>query len=268
MIKFSITDKIQLKKHQFGRIDDRMKVGPVTWPFFDLLWIHEGAVRMNFIELKVVESLNAPAGVLILPNTLFEGVALNGVVIASVCHFDYCEGNSSNFLKPGFIKPKKEEQFFLQHQVRLALRLAQNCNGQNMERRQRLLHSILDGFETSHENANPGLSVEGSRLETAWEMAKENLSTIRTLSDVARLIGISESGFRNQHRALENGSAGKYLREIRLKRGEELLSTTGFNLSEIARQVGYQHSESFCTSFKKSRGVTPGHYRRWSKPFA
>ena len=56
MINFSITDNIQLKKHQFGRIDDRMKINPISWPFFDLLWVHEGTLKMNFTELKIVEN--------------------------------------------------------------------------------------------------------------------------------------------------------------------------------------------------------------------
>ena len=41
-------NQLALGKHQFGRIDQRMKVGPVTWPFHDLFWVHQGQVSWNF----------------------------------------------------------------------------------------------------------------------------------------------------------------------------------------------------------------------------
>ena len=91
---------------------------------------------------------------------------------------------------------------------------------------------------------------------------------MRTLSDVAALLGVSESTFRALHRAAWHTSAGKHLRELRLSRAEELITGTGKPMSEIARAVGYQHKATLIAAFKDDRGKTPGEYRRWSNPFA
>ncbi|MEP3278226.1 MAG: helix-turn-helix transcriptional regulator [Stappiaceae bacterium] len=109
---------------------------------------------------------------------------------------------------------------------------------------------------------------ELDRVVVAWRAASEHLSGIRDLSDVASIIGLSESTFRSLHRQTLGGSAGKHLQEVRLLTAEKLLSTTGSSISEIARQVGYAHPESFSAAFKASRGQSPGRHRRWSKQFA
>lgn len=261
-------NRLALGKHQFGRIDQRMKIGPVTWPFHDLFWVHQGQVELKFPDLECQELLDAPAGVLIQPNTAFFGQAKDGFASASVCHFEYSADDAGNFCAPGYLVVNPEEGLHIQNQVRLAMQLAQNNDPETTGRRQRLLLSILDGFEYPDKRLHSASSDPENRLTTAWKQAADHLENMRTLSDVARIAGISESGFRKQHRETYPKSAGDHLRDLRLSKGEELLATTGFSVSEIAQLVGYRHGETFCTAFRKSRGLTAGQYRRWSKPFA
>ena len=260
--------RLDLLKHQFGRIDNRMRIESVRWPFHDLLWIHQGSVRLDFPELETGVDLDAPNGVLILPGTLFQGHTTGSFAVASVCHFECMGVEDLDFMAQGYQITRKSERIHLQNLVRLAMDLARRSDKGNRGRRQRLLRSILDGFEYSEHRASLKLTDTDERLAIAWELAAENLRKMRTLSDVAALIGINESGFRTRHRGVWKTSAGEHLRDLRLRRAEELLATTGFNLSEIAQQIGYGHAETFSASFRKSRGLTPGEYRRWSKPFA
>ncbi len=260
--------KLVLLKHQFGRIDKRMKIDAVRWPFHDILWIHQGSIRLDFPELETGLTLDAPNGVLILPGTLCHGQTTGPFAVASVCHFECTGVGDLDFMSPGYQITRTSERIHLQNLVRLAMDLARRNDKGDLGRRKRLLRSILDGFEYSEHRDSPKLANTDERLAIAWDLAAENLRKMRTLSDVAALIGINESGFRTRHRGVWKTSAGEHLRDLRLRRAEELLATTGFNLSEIAQQIGYGHAETFSTSFRKSRGLTPGEYRRWSKPFA
>ena len=262
------TDQLILGKHQFGRIDQRMKIGPVTWTFHDLFWVHQGAVVVKFPNLGCQEHFDAPAGVLIRPGTAFSGHAIGSFATASICHFEYAGAEVCDFGRLGYDVVRQDEALHVQSQVRLAMQLAQRNDPNLMVRRQRLLHSILDGFNSLTTRGTIDNTQPENRLTYVWAQATDNLEDMRTLSDVARLAGVSESGFRKQHRISYDTSAGDHLRNLRLTKGEELLATTGFSVSEIAAQIGYRHSETFCTAFKKSRGLSPGQYRRWSKPFA
>lgn len=262
------TEMLELKEHRFGRFDKRMPIGPVQWSFHDLLWIHEGRAIIEFPETDTGVELVAPGGILILPNTVFSGWALGTFATASVCHFACSTSRNLLFLEPGHMVPIENERLHIQNLVRLAMFLARGGHRDDLSRRKRLLHTILDGFQFEGSSPVSRHAGDEGRLISAWELAAQNLEKMRTLSDVSSLLGINESGFRALHRKAWKNSAGEHLRELRLGKAEELLATTGFSLSEIAGQVGYGHAETLSAAFKKSRGKTPGQYRRWSNPFA
>ncbi|PHQ94586.1 MAG: hypothetical protein COB40_11995 [Marinosulfonomonas sp.] len=261
-------DKLVLLSHRFGRFDKRMPIGPVSWDFHDILWLHEGLVSLRFPDMKTSVELAAPAGILILPGTLFCGGAKGVFATASICHFRHSETIQQKPPKQGFMLPKSGESLHLQHLIRLSMYLAGAGQVADRPRRQRLLHCILDGFETPKEPRRENEPPSNDWLANAWEMAAANLGKMRTLSDVAGISGMSESGFRARHRHVCKTPAGQHLRELRLQKTEELLATTGYSLADIARLVGYGHPETLSTAFRKSRGTSPGQYRRWSKPFA
>lgn len=259
------SDDIELHEHRFGRINRRMPIGPVRWPFHDLFWVHEGRATLTFPELSVKLDLAAPAGVLILPGTLFRGGTVGAFATASICHFAAAD-DGSRFSRPGYMLPNAEEALHLQALIRLALELARRKRPGDLPRRKRLLLALLDGF--SFADAPSPADAEEDRLAIAWAQAAQNLHRMRTLADVAALLGISESAFRALHRKAWQTSAGEHLRELRLTRAEELLVSTGKPLSEIARAVGYGHASTLTASFRQRRGKTPAQYRHWSNPFA
>ncbi|WDR02604.1 helix-turn-helix transcriptional regulator [Devosia algicola] len=257
-----------LRDHRFGRFDRRLRIGPVVWSFHDLLWIHEGKAHIEFTQLGTGLDLVAPGGVLILPNTQFEGSAGAAFATASICHFEVPQAEGHQFGGPGILLPHKGESLHLQNQIRLALQLARRAGAAPLGRRQRLLVSILDGFDLSHGVEQVENFTDKDRLAMAWDVAARSLGKMRSLSDVARTLGIGESALRTLHRTIWGTSAGEYLRELRLRKAEELLATTGFGLAEIAQAVGYGHPATLSAAFRKSRGKTPGQYRQWSNPFA
>lgn len=254
---------IVLGEHRLGRFDKRMPIGPVQWAFHDLLWIHEGSVHLDFAELGRELELVAPAGVLILPGTAFSGGARGAFATASICHFTApCPTG------PGFMVARPGEALHIQNLLRLSLELARRPPADSVARRQRLLVAILDCFGSPDEEGMLAISAQEDRLAMAWGQAAKSLHKMRTLSDIAALIGVHESALRTMHRKAHKTSAGNHLRELRLKRAEELLATTGYTIGEIAQLVGYGHAETLNAAFQKSRGFTPGQFRHWSNPFA
>ncbi len=256
---------LDLRDHRFGRVNRRMPIGPVRWPFHDLFWVHEGQVVLSFPELGGRLDLVAPAGVLILPGTLFQGSTVGQFATASICHFAV-PGDGGRFTEPGYMLPNADEALHLQGLIRLAMHLARRNRDDELPRRRRLLVSIIDGFR--HADAAATASADEDRLAIAWKQAGDNLHRMRTLADVAALLGISESALRALHRRTWNTSAGEHLRELRLTRAEELLVSTDKPLSAIAAAVGYGHASTLTAAFRQRRGKTPGEYRHWSNPFA
>lgn len=257
-------DGIILREHRLGRFDRRMPIGPAQWDFHDLLWIHEGSVRL-IINGADGLTLGAPGGILILPNTPFSGTAIGGFATASICHFTL---ENAQATAPGYLLPRPGEAMHVQAMLRLSLELATQTTGLVLQRRRRLLLAMLDCFDhpavAPCADAPPG----DDALDMAWSQAKKSLHKMRTLSDVAAVMGIHESALRARHRRQYGTSAGSHLREIRLHSAEDLLSTTRYTLSEIARLVGYGHAETFIAAFRRSRGCTPGEFRHRSNPFA
>lgn len=246
----------KILRQDTGRFDRRFRVGPARWEFWDLLWLHEGRLELRYGAANEPIGLFAPAGVLIPPETDFQGHAVDGPASASVTHFEATGGPEIIRIVPN------ADTLHVQHLVQLSLDYARR--GESLDRRKRLLISILDCF------SDPGQQkpLLDTRLDRAWREATNKLDRVRSVADVAVFSGQAESTFRAAHRKQFGSSAGRHLQQLRLSAAERYLATTGFGLAEIAGLVGYGHAETLSAAFKKSRGHTPGNYRRWSKQFA
>ncbi|MCH7345254.1 AraC family transcriptional regulator [Pelomonas sp. CA6] len=247
---------ITFLRQDSGRFDRRHAVGPVCWPHFDLLWLHEGRLRLQLDASRDTVELCAPDGVLLFPATPFSGQATTPHAEASICHFRLPTEHA-----PGWRRPRATEALALQAMVVLSLRLARQ--GAELRRRQRLLAAVLDGF-----GGEAAPAPADHRIDRAWRLAAERLHRIRGLSDVAAQAGLSESSFRASHRAWRGDSAGAALTALRLGRAEHLLATTRLSIAEIALAVGYGHAETLSQAFRRTRGLSPGAWRQAQRPFA
>jgi AraC-like DNA-binding protein len=243
-------------RQETGRFDRRFRVGPVTWDFWDLLWLHEERLTLKLGTDATKLELRAPSGVLIPPGTHFRGSAVGGAAIASVTHFTSTRKSKKVLLVP------ESDRMHVTNLMQLSLECARR--NEPMDRRIRLLTTILDCFaDTDSQPQDPE-----TRLDRAWREAAIRLSEVRSVSDVAVFAGLAESTFRSAHRNQFGSPAGKHLQQLRLSEAERYLATTGFGLTEIAALVGYAHPETLSAAFKRSRARTPGEFRRWCKRFA
>ena len=246
----------KILKQLYGRFDKRFGIGPVSWPFFDLLWVHSGTIKLCIGIDREILTISAPAGILIFPDTAFSGQATGGVAHASICHFLAPETDTN-----GYHLSAQADRHHIQNLIQFSLSYEQRTTP--MEIRIKLLAAICDCFGQHIE-----ISSGANPAERAWRMAQEKLDQIRGLSDVANFANLSESAFRAMHSRHYSTSAGRHLQSMRFLTAERLLVTTGDTVREISSAVGYAHAESFSAAFTKSRGKTPAAYRRWCQRLA
>lgn len=87
-----------------------------------------------------------------------------------------------------------------------------------------------------------------------------------TVAALADRVAMSRSRFASRFAQLVGQPPLEYLAHWRMQKACHLLRTTRASLKEVAAQVGYESASAFSKAFARSRGVTPGAYRRAGGP--
>lgn len=111
--------------------------------------------------------------------------------------------------------------------------------------------------------ARPAVLKATGPVGEAVALIRSGYASAITAGDAARAFKLSERHF---HRlfAQETGvTFNRYLQNVRIERGCELLRSTRMTLPEIAEAVGYQDKGYFVKLFKQKMGRTPRAYRKF-----
>ncbi|UCG26756.1 MAG: helix-turn-helix domain-containing protein [Bacteroidales bacterium] len=101
--------------------------------------------------------------------------------------------------------------------------------------------------------------MENDFINKVEEIIEENLSHERFgVSELAREAGMSRSNLLRKIKKVTKLSASQYIRQIRLKKGMEMLRQTSFTVSEIAYKVGFGSTSYFIKCFHDYYGYPPG----------
>lgn len=84
---------------------------------------------------------------------------------------------------------------------------------------------------------------------------------IPTVQFLAERLNLSPSYLSDMLRSLTGQNAQQHIHEKLIEKAKELLSTTGLTISEIAYQLGFEHSQSFSKLFKKKTKLSPLEFR-------
>jgi AraC-like DNA-binding protein len=79
---------------------------------------------------------------------------------------------------------------------------------------------------------------------------------------IAESIHFSPSYVSRLFRQATGKSIVDYINEYRIRRAQELLTTTTLNINEIVRQIGFTNTQYFHKVFKRTFGITPNDMRR------
>ena len=74
-------------------------------------------------------------------------------------------------------------------------------------------------------------------------------------------MGMSRTAFFAKFKSLTGKTPNEYIREARLQRAVELLSSDTISVAEVAYQAGLRTPQYFSTVFKKRFGVTPAQWQ-------
>lgn len=81
--------------------------------------------------------------------------------------------------------------------------------------------------------------------------------------ELAAQFSVSETSLKNYFRGVFGQNMSFYLREVRMKKAAELLTSTRLSVAEVAERVGYMNQSKFASVFKKQFFMSPLEYRRY-----
>ena len=100
------------------------------------------------------------------------------------------------------------------------------------------------------------------RIKGAIAFIDGHYSEKITLKQLAESSGLSQTLFSRLFMKAMQTTPIRYITEIRLNAARKLLANTDMTLANIAAETGFYDEAHFIRTFRKSRGLTPGAYRR------
>ena len=105
-----------------------------------------------------------------------------------------------------------------------------------------------------------------ARIKGAVAFIDGHYSEKITLCQLAESSGLSQTLFSRLFKKTMQTTPIRYITEIRLNAARKLLSGSDKTLADIAAETGFYDEAHFVRTFKGSRGLTPGDYRRAHRP--
>ncbi|WP_210543399.1 AraC family transcriptional regulator [Rhodoferax sp. PAMC 29310] len=90
----------------------------------------------------------------------------------------------------------------------------------------------------------------------------ENLSESQSAADIARGLGMSESGFSRFFRRATGNTFTDFVNHVRVNRACQLLMETDLGIANIGFEVGFNNIANFNRRFLSIKGMTPSEFRR------
>jgi AraC-like DNA-binding protein len=90
----------------------------------------------------------------------------------------------------------------------------------------------------------------------------ENLSGSQSAADIARGLGMSESGFSRFFRRATGNTFTDFVNHVRINRACQLLMETDLSIANIGFEVGFNNIANFNRRFLSIKGMTPSEFRR------
>lgn len=93
-------------------------------------------------------------------------------------------------------------------------------------------------------------------------LISDNLAALPGLAEIARSVGTYREKLSQVFREQTGMTVFGFIREERIRRGEELLKDTDIDVQDIALLIGFNNAGNFATAFRERLGVTPSAYRQ------
>lgn len=235
--------------------------------FYEIEWIlsGEGTVHINSIPLDVGEgtfyvicpgeyhtySLRTDKR-LVMYNLKFNASAVNSQIL------DELETTSA----PRVSRVTQAYKDKLDYEVKLLAESIPENGLMTRNAMERILIIILTILRES-EPENAIREIEQIRRITDY--VSQNYKNKISLSDVARIMNLSENYLGIYFKKHTGQCFSDYVRDVRVCRAAQLLCTTRLSVKEVAYRTGFCSSEYLSRSFKSFFGASPIEYRKKHK---
>lgn len=126
-----------------------------------------------------------------------------------------------------------------------------------------LCAALLHYFEQAEQEKDEDRDLRAVRkVELALEMIYEQYQTGVTVEQAAQLCGYSKSSFCRVFKRITGRTFHQVLNRHRIQMACTLLKKTDSSVEQIAGEVGFTDTKTFCRVFKSEMGVTAGQFRR------
>lgn len=99
-------------------------------------------------------------------------------------------------------------------------------------------------------------------VNAAKRLIVDNLASLPGLAEIARNVGTYREKLSQVFREQTGMTVFTFIRETRIRRGEELLRDTDIDVQDIALLIGFNNAGNFATAFRERMGVTPSAFRQ------
>ncbi|MBE6718716.1 MAG: metalloregulator ArsR/SmtB family transcription factor [Ruminococcaceae bacterium] len=99
-------------------------------------------------------------------------------------------------------------------------------------------------------------------MENIHEYLVQNLDKRITIEDLSKKYHINTTTIKELFKSMYGTSVATHVKQHRIEKAAELLTTTSLSIAEISRTVGYENAGKFTAVFKGVYDVTPKEYRK------
>lgn len=106
-------------------------------------------------------------------------------------------------------------------------------------------------------------SLDEQLVKKATAYVDENISdTTITVETMAQHLGMSRVHLYKKMLSITGSTPSEFMRQIRMRRAEQLLRSSQFSVSEVAYKVGFNIPRYFSKYFKEMYGMNPSEYKK------
>ncbi len=128
-----------------------------------------------------------------------------------------------------------------------------------LERKEILIHMILDLYRASKENTV--VSHNGAVMQKLLDRINSNPCKDYSIAELASECCLSQTHFRRIFKNYSGSSPQEFIRSLKISKAKQLLSA-GKSIKETAELVGFNDLFYFMRIFRKATGITAGTFRR------
>jgi len=133
-----------------------------------------------------------------------------------------------------------------------------------------LARRVSDRGQQASNDAEAGSSDAGAGADSdpdavivaaVKRLIDDNLASLPGLAEIARSVGTYREKLSQIFREQTGMTVFAFIREARIRRGEELLRDTDMDVQDIALLIGFNNAGNFATAFRERTGITPSAFR-------